>query len=133
LRTRTAAEPQTLSATYERCRQLHDRHGRTYYLATLLSRWKRRHVHARYGFVRYADEIVDNLASTLDRAAPTLIVAGDRDRNYTPELFWETADRIPGARLRLYPGKGHASIATLRYRPAVREILGFLTADDTEP
>jgi pimeloyl-ACP methyl ester carboxylesterase len=65
--------------------------------------------------------------------APTLIVAGDRDRNYTPELFRETADRIPGARLRLYPGKGHASIATLRYRPAVREILGFLTADDTEP
>ena len=65
--------------------------------------------------------------------APTLVVAGDRDRNYTPELFRETADRIPGARLRLYRGKGHASIATLRYRPAVREILGFLTADDTEP
>jgi pimeloyl-ACP methyl ester carboxylesterase len=65
--------------------------------------------------------------------APTLIVAGDRDRNYTPELFRETADRIPGARLRLYPGKGHASIATLRYRPAVREILGFLTADDAGP
>jgi len=64
--------------------------------------------------------------------APTLVVAGDRDRNYTPELFRETADRIPGARLRLYPGKGHASIATLRYRPAVRETLRFLTADDTE-
>ena len=65
--------------------------------------------------------------------APTLVVAGDRDRNYTPELFRETADRIPGARLRLYRGKGHASIATLRYRPAVREILGFLTADDAGP
>jgi pimeloyl-ACP methyl ester carboxylesterase len=65
--------------------------------------------------------------------APTLVIAGDRDRNYTPELFRETADRIPGARLRLYPGKGHASIATLRYRPAVVEILGFLTAADTEP
>ena len=65
--------------------------------------------------------------------APTLVVAGDRDRNYTPELFGETTDRIPGARLRLYPGKGHASIATLRCRPAVREILGFLAADDTEP
>ena len=60
--------------------------------------------------------------------APTLIVAGDRDRNYTPELFRETADGIPRARLRLYPGKGHASIATLTYRPALREILGFLTA-----
>ena len=65
--------------------------------------------------------------------APTLVVAGDRDRNYTPELFRETADRIPGARLRLYRGEGHASIATLRYRPAVREILGFLTADDAGP
>jgi pimeloyl-ACP methyl ester carboxylesterase len=64
---------------------------------------------------------------------PTLVVAGDRDRNYTPELFRETAGRIPGARLRLYPGKGHASIATLRYRPAVREILGFLTADRIGP
>jgi pimeloyl-ACP methyl ester carboxylesterase len=58
--------------------------------------------------------------------APTLVVAGDRDRNYTPELFWETAARIPGARLRLYPGKGHAGIATLAYKPAVRELLGFL-------
>jgi phytoene synthase len=65
-----AAEPRTLSAAYERCRQLHARHGRTYYLATLLlPRWKRRHVHALYGFTRYADEIVDDLASALDRAA----------------------------------------------------------------
>jgi phytoene synthase len=65
---RTAlAEPRTLTAAYERCRQLHARHGRTYYLATLLlPRWKRRHVHALYGFTRYADEIVDDLDSTLD-------------------------------------------------------------------
>jgi phytoene synthase len=64
-----AAEPWTLSAAYERCRQLHARYGRTYYLATLLlPRWKRRHVHALYGFTRYADEIVDDLATTLDRA-----------------------------------------------------------------
>ncbi len=49
-----------LTAAYERCRELHRRHGRTYYLATrLLPAWKRRHVHALYGFTRYADEIVD--------------------------------------------------------------------------
>ena len=49
-----------LTMAYERCRQLHRRHGRTYYLATrLLPAWKRRHVHALYGFTRYADEIVD--------------------------------------------------------------------------
>jgi 15-cis-phytoene synthase len=60
-------EPRTLSAAYERCRQLHARHGRTYYLATLLlPRWKRRHVHALYGFTRYADELVDDLDSALD-------------------------------------------------------------------
>jgi phytoene synthase len=52
-----------LNASYERCRELHRRHGRTYYLATrLLPAWKRRHVHALYGFTRYADEIVDQTA-----------------------------------------------------------------------
>ena len=49
-----------LTAAYARCQELHKRHGRTYYLATrLLPGWKRRHVHALYGFTRYADEIVD--------------------------------------------------------------------------
>jgi phytoene synthase len=49
-----------LAAAYARCRELHRRHGRTYYLATrLLPGWKRRHVHALYGFTRFADEIVD--------------------------------------------------------------------------
>ncbi len=48
-----------LAGAYERCRALHKQHGRTYYLATrLLPAWKRRHVHALYGFTRYADEIV---------------------------------------------------------------------------
>jgi phytoene synthase len=49
-----------LAAAYDRCRALHRRHGRTYYLATaLLPAAKRPHVHALYGFTRYADEIVD--------------------------------------------------------------------------
>ncbi|TDC76135.1 phytoene/squalene synthase family protein [Micromonospora sp. KC606] len=49
-----------LAAAYARCQDLHRRHGRTYYLATrLLPSWKRRHVHALYGFTRHADEIVD--------------------------------------------------------------------------
>lgn len=53
---------ESLAAAYERCRQLHHHHGRTYYLATkLLPKWKRRHVHALYGFTRYADEIVDRI------------------------------------------------------------------------
>ncbi|MEV4807171.1 phytoene/squalene synthase family protein [Nonomuraea sp. NPDC049421] len=59
----------TLTAGYERCRRLHARYGRSYYLATrLLPQWKRRHVHALYGFARYADEIVDSFTMTDDRA-----------------------------------------------------------------
>jgi 15-cis-phytoene synthase len=55
-----APGPATLTAAYERCRQLNQRHGTSYYLATqLLPEWKRPHVHALYGFARYADEIVD--------------------------------------------------------------------------
>jgi phytoene synthase len=53
-----------LADAYARCRALHKRHGRTYYLATrLLPPWKRRHVHALYGFTRYADEIVDQIGA----------------------------------------------------------------------
>lgn len=49
-----------LAAAYRRCRRLHRRYGRTYFLATrLLPAAKRPHVHALYGFARYADEIVD--------------------------------------------------------------------------
>jgi len=52
--------------SYEMCRQLNAAHGKTYYLATLLlPPGKRPYVHALYGFARYADEIVDDLASTL--------------------------------------------------------------------
>ena len=55
-----------LRASYERCRELNASHGKTYYLATLLlPPEKRPYVHALYGFARYADEIVDDLASTL--------------------------------------------------------------------
>lgn len=55
-----------LRTSYELCRQLNAKHGKTYYLATLLlPPAKRPYVHALYGFARYADEIVDDLASTL--------------------------------------------------------------------
>ncbi len=58
-----------LRASYEACRALNASHGKTYYLATLLlPAWKRPYVHALYGFARYADEIVDDLASTLTDA-----------------------------------------------------------------
>jgi pimeloyl-ACP methyl ester carboxylesterase len=40
-------------------------------------------------------------------AAPTLVVAGDKDPFYPERLFRETAEGIPNARLILYPGMGH--------------------------
>ncbi len=55
-----------LAASYSQCKKLNSQHGKTYYLATLLlPAAKRPFVHALYGFARYADEIVDDLASTL--------------------------------------------------------------------
>jgi 15-cis-phytoene synthase len=55
--------PASLETCYEICRQLHAAHGRTYYLATrLLPAGRRRHVHALYGFARYADDLVDHFA-----------------------------------------------------------------------
>jgi phytoene synthase len=55
-----------LQQSYQLCRKLNAQHGKTYFLATrLLPPGKRPFVHALYGFARYADEIVDDLASTL--------------------------------------------------------------------
>lgn len=49
-----------LAADYERCRQIHKSHGRTFYLATLLlPRQRRPDVWALYAFARVADELVD--------------------------------------------------------------------------
>ncbi len=57
---------QELRASYAECKRLNSLHGKTYYLATLLlPKAKRPFVHALYGFARYADEIVDDLGSTL--------------------------------------------------------------------
>ena len=59
--TRSTLQVASLDAAYAGCRDLHRRYGRSYYLATrLLPLWKRRHVHALYGFTRYTDDIVDS-------------------------------------------------------------------------
>jgi len=51
----------TLRAGYEACRRLHRRHDPTYYWATRrLPADKRPATHALYGFVRTADQIVDD-------------------------------------------------------------------------
>ena len=64
-----------LRASYQECKRLNSIHGKTYYLATLLlPPAKRPHVHALYGFARYADEIVDDLASNLTLDEKTLLL-----------------------------------------------------------
>ena len=55
------ADP-ALRSAYLLARRLNAAHGKTYYLAALLlPPAKRPHVHALYGFARYADDIVDDL------------------------------------------------------------------------
>jgi pimeloyl-ACP methyl ester carboxylesterase len=54
--------------------------------------------------------------------APTLVIAGERDPFYTPELFRDTAAAIPNARLILYPGMGHPAAG----RQFARDVLAFL-------
>ena len=76
-----------LRASYELCRALNSRHGRTYYLSTLLlPAWKRPYVHALYGFARAADEVVDDLASELDDAAKAAALDGMPAHPVTPAL-----------------------------------------------
>ncbi|MFG2088934.1 MULTISPECIES: phytoene/squalene synthase family protein [unclassified Spirillospora] len=59
----------TLTTSYEHCRRLNAHHGRSFYLATLLlPSWKRRHVHALYGFARHVDDIVDTSDDVAGRA-----------------------------------------------------------------
>jgi len=63
-----------LRESYKECKRLNSLHGKTYYLATLLlPKSKRPHVHALYGFARYADEIVDDLTSTLTHQEKVLV------------------------------------------------------------
>jgi pimeloyl-ACP methyl ester carboxylesterase len=71
-----------------------------------------------------AEDAFDSSAELHRITAPTLVIGGERDAFYSPGLFRQTANRIPDARLRLYPGKGHG--IGLMHRPAVEEIGRFL-------
>jgi phytoene synthase len=68
-----------LAASYDACRRLHARYGRSYYLATrLLPSAVRPSVHALYGFARVADEVVDGLSSlTLQEKSSALDELGE--------------------------------------------------------
>ena len=58
-------------------------------------------------------------------SAPTLVVGGGRDPFHPPELFRETVQGIPDARLILYEGRGHGG--TFADRRFGRDVVAFLT------
>lgn len=60
--------------------------------------------------------------------APTLVAGGGKDPFYPPELFRETAEGIPNARLRIYEGVGHPAAG----KKFEQDVLAFLR-EDREP
>ena len=88
-----------LEASYAECKRLNSLHGKTYYLATLLlPKSKRKYVHALYGFARYADEIVDDLESTLSVAEKAELL-GNWGKKILADLNNGTSDDAVGRAL----------------------------------
>jgi phytoene synthase len=87
-----------LRASYARCRAINARHGKTYYLATmLLPRAKRPFVHALYGFARHVDDIVDDLAPSL-RPAERADRLQEWSAGFLADLDWgATSDPVSRA------------------------------------
>jgi len=75
----------------------------------------------------YEAEVVFDIGDRLGEiSAPTLVICGGRDRAFTPELFRQTAGRIPDARLIVYEDRGHGGGLTDRRFP--RDVVSFLMA-----
>ena len=94
--TRSSGPPDrapTLEQSYAECRRLNRASGTTYYWAAqVLPKVKRHHVHALYGFCRYADDIVDDMGpAPTEQRAEALAEFGDRffvdmDRGHSDDL-----------------------------------------------
>jgi len=61
-----------------------------------------------------------------DIKTPTLLLSGELDIEYPPELVCETAEGIPNAKLIIYDGYGH-NLAS-KWKVIKRDILNFLNA-----
>jgi pimeloyl-ACP methyl ester carboxylesterase len=57
----------------------------------------------------------------------TLVICGAQDYFWTPEMFAETACRLPQGKLIMYPNRGHALITTPEF---FRDVTAFLRGDD---
>lgn len=73
-----------------------------------------------------AEDRFDLAACAAPIAAPTLLVAGGRDRFYPRALFEETAALIPRCTLELLPRRGHIDVT--RDARATATIAGFLSS-----
>ena len=73
-----------------------------------------------------AEDAFDLAACEHPIQARTLIIAGARDRYYSPGLFEETAALIPRSQLQLYPRRGHITVT--RDRRATANLVGFFAA-----
>jgi pimeloyl-ACP methyl ester carboxylesterase len=56
--------------------------------------------------------------------APTLLIGGDQDCNYPPELLKQMTERIPHAHVSMYPGRNHNTIFT--DRRFYHDVIAFL-------
>jgi 15-cis-phytoene synthase len=109
-------EQAKLDAAYRYCRKLNARHGKTFFLATgLLPAAQRPHIHALYGFARYADDLVDEPAP------------GSHPLERLDALQGEVTDALAGGRA-THPAV-RALVETVRaYDIAPRLIEDFLDA-----
>ncbi|HEV7209874.1 MAG TPA: phytoene/squalene synthase family protein [Mycobacteriales bacterium] len=114
-----------LRASYEACRRLNADHGQTYYLATLLlPPAKRPAVHALYGFARSADEIVDDLGSSLTGTEKAELLAswGERILGRSPAADPVTAAlRDTIGRYEIPHALFEAFLASMRMDLTIRE------------
>jgi pimeloyl-ACP methyl ester carboxylesterase len=59
--------------------------------------------------------------------APTLVIGGDRDAMYSPEIFARTAQGVRDGRLILYPGASHGT--TFTHQLLADDVAAFLRAE----
>ncbi|MCC6437440.1 MAG: phytoene/squalene synthase family protein [Acidimicrobiales bacterium] len=128
----------TLAGSYERCRELHRRHGTTYYWATrTLPAVSRPHVHALYGLCRYADEVVDAFdgappaarAARLDQLEAALLDGLARGSSDHPVLravvFTARAHQLPTDAFRRFFSAMRADLTVTRY-DSYEELCGYM-------
>ena len=71
-----------------------------------------------------AEDTFDLGSRLSEITAPTLLIGGDRDCYYPPDLVKQTAEGIPHVQMIMYQGRGHRS--TLTDRRLHNDIIAFL-------